>query len=546
MQSRNIIRLEPLDNRGSGLSSPRWCRWNAASAGRAGLVQRCLLFVACLGVIFAPSALLRASTAAQPEPALEATAEARVETDRWYELWIDGSRAGWSHEVVTREGDTIVTRSSMRMEIGRADQAVEISMKSEFIETLSGEPIEVRIEQRMGPTPIRTVYRFAKDGVRVLHTQNGVEREDTLPNPEGVWLPPAAASRYVKQRLASGAKEITVRTLDPSNGLTVSATTRSGIAPSEIEIAGKTVECLHATTRTTVGTTPMNGAEWMLADGTTLRTEMAIGGMDMVTVASSRERAMKDFAPPELMVSTFVRPDRRIANPRRTTRAVFHVRLAGDGELPELPQSGFQRAEALDDGSSRVTIDTRSIVPAPDADREAHLASTTYANTDDALIRELTERALAGAGDDPAKAAELLRRFVFDHIADKDLGTAFATASEVARSCRGDCSEHGVLLAAMLRAAEIPSRVAVGVIYVERFAGQRHVFGYHMWTQALLETENGPAWIDLDATLDQRTPFDATHIAFATSDLAEGKTISQLAGIAPLLGALEITVEEAR
>ncbi|MDQ7012333.1 MAG: transglutaminase-like domain-containing protein [Planctomycetota bacterium] len=498
------------------------------------------------GVVFAPVAPARACTIAQPESASPAKVETRIETDRWYELWIDGSRAGWSHEVVSVEGDTIVTRSTMRMEIGRADQTVEISMESEFVETLAGVPVEMRIEQRLGPTPIRTVYRFKEDGVEVIWTQNGVEREDTRPTPEGVWLPPAAASRYVKQRLASGATKITVRTLDPSNGLTVSAITRSGITPSEVEVAGKITECLRATTRTVVGATQMTGTEWLLADGTPLRSELAIGSMNMVTLASSRQRAMENFTPPELMVSTFVRPDRRITNPRHKTRAVYRVRLSGDGELPELPQSGFQRAEALDDGSTRVTIDTRTVILAPEADRAAHLVSTTYANADDALIVELTERALAGAGDDPTRAAELLRRFVFDHIADKDLGTAFATASEVARSGQGDCSEHGVLLAAMLRAADIPSRVAIGVVYVERFAGERHVFGYHMWTQALLETANGPAWIDLDATLDRRTSFDATHIAMATSDLAEGKTISQLASIAPLLGALEIIIEETR
>lgn len=505
-----------------------------------------LLIAAVLGLVLAPGASAQTTAETRPDPATNPAVESRVETDRWYELWIDGSRAGWSHEVVSTKDETIVTRSTMQMQIGRADQTVEIGMHTEFIETLAGEPVEASIEQRLGPTPIRTVYRFGQDGIKVLQNQNGVDRDDTIPAPEGVWLPPAAAERYLKQRLASGATEITVRTLDPSNGLTVSATTRSDITPTKIEIVGKTTECLRATTRTVIGATSIAGTEWLLPDGTSLRSELAIGSMNMVTVASSRERAMQDFIPPELMVSTFVRPDRRISNPRHKSHAVFRVRLAKDGVLPELPESAFQQTEPLDDGSTRVTLDTRTLAPAPDTDRAAYLASTTYANTDDALIRQLTQRALAGKRDDKAEVAETLRRFVYDHIADKNLGSAFATASEVARSCQGDCSEHGVLLAAMLRAADIPSRVAVGVVYVEQFAGARNVFGYHMWTQALLETNEGPAWVDLDATIDRATPFDATHIAMATSDLAEGKTISQLAGIAPLLGALEITVEEVR
>lgn len=512
------------------------------------LVSMALVLACGLGVAGAWGGGASAARAGEQPAAQEAGAQVRIESDRWYEIWMGGGRAGWSHETVTTDAETITTTTVMQMKIGRADEAVEIRMRSDFVETLAGEPIEVRTEQRLGPTPIRATYRFGEDGVTVVQVRDGEEQEIEVPSPEGEWLPPAAAGRYVAQRLASGAKEVTVRTLDPSNGLAVSAVTRSGIEPGETEVAGEPTACLMATTRTVVGATPMTGKEWFLEDGTVLRTEMAIGGLTMVSVASSRELALEAFEPPELMVSTFVRPDRPIRGPRTTDRAVFRVRVS-EGELAELPESGFQRVETLDDGSARVTVDTRAAATAEamsDESRSVFLASTTYADTGDDLLRTLTERALDGVGDAPDKRAEALRRFVFTHISRKDLGTAFATASEVARSCQGDCTEHGVLLAAMLRAAGIPSRVAVGVIYVERFAGERDVFGYHMWTQAYLETEQGPAWVDLDATLDRRTPFDATHIALATSDLAEGQTISQLAGVAPLLGTLEIVVEETR
>lgn len=482
-------------------------------------------------------------TLRQTQP--ESVTAAEVEADRWYEIWIGDGRAGWAHEMVTREGDTIVTTSTQRLQMGRAEQTVEVFMRSEFVETARGEPVEVRTEQRLGPTPIQRTFRFTDDGVVMIQNQNGAEQKTTLPAPEGEWLPPAAAGRYVAQRLESGAKEITVRTLDPSNGLVIMSVTRSNIAPGTTEVNGESVDCLAAESRTLVGPTPIRGKEWLLPDGTVLRTEMSMGGLRMTTAASSRERALEAFEPTELMVSTFVRPDRAIPRPRAATRAVYVVRVPG-GEMPALPSSAYQQAEALDASTARVTLDTTRRTPAPEVDREAFLASTTYADTGDDLLRQLTAKAIAKAGPEPEDVAEALRRFVFAHITAKDFSTAFATASEVARSCQGDCSEHGVLLAAMLRVAGIPSRVAVGVVYVERFAGERDVFGYHMWTQALLDTDNGPAWVDLDATLDPRTPFDATHIALATSDLAEGQTVSQLAGIAPMLGTLEIEVEEAR
>jgi transglutaminase-like putative cysteine protease len=47
----------------------------------------------------------------------------------------------------------------------------------------------------------------------------------------------------------------------------------------------------------------------------------------------------------------------------------------------------------------------------------------------------------------------------------------------------------------MCRAAGVPSRTAIGLIYVDKPAGP--VMGFHMWTEVLV---NG-GWLGIDATL---------------------------------------------
>jgi transglutaminase-like putative cysteine protease len=74
-----------------------------------------------------------------------------------------------------------------------------------------------------------------------------------------------------------------------------------------------------------------------------------------------------------------------------------------------------------------------------------------------------------------------------------------------------------MLLAALLRAAGIPSRVAVGVTYAD---GE---FISHMWTEAYLND-----WTALDATLSGGDVVDATHIKLAASAL-DGPTASDAA-----------------
>jgi transglutaminase-like putative cysteine protease len=242
---------------------------------------------------------------------------------------------------------------------------------------------------------------------------------------------------------------------------------------------------------------------------------------------------------PEMMVSLFVEPSKPIDRPRETTRATMRIRVK-DGDLPEIPSAGAQRVERSEDGeSATLKVNIHDNVPATDAQKndKAYLEPSAMADGSDELIRKMAKRAAADAGDDPMKRAEAMRAYVYEHISSKALDTAFATASEVARMKRGDCSEHGVLLCAMLRADGIPARVATGLVYADAFAGASDIFGWHMWTQALIDGK----WVDLDATLPRR--YDAAHVLFGTSSLDDAGSMNQdLASIMTLMGNLEIEI----
>jgi transglutaminase-like putative cysteine protease len=155
-------------------------------------------------------------------------------------------------------------------------------------------------------------------------------------------------------------------------------------------------------------------------------------------------------------------------------------------------------------------------------------------DSEDSQIRALAASATASVGADASTAmqAEAARDAVFRWITDKGLATAFASATETVRERAGDCSEHGVLLAAVLRAQGIPARVASGLVWMDRIES----FGWHMWTQALIDG----AWVDLDATLP--VPFTVGHILVATSALEDGDGQRQLMALLGLLGNLDIEI----
>lgn len=468
---------------------------------------------------------------------------ARAGAERWYVLEMQGQRAGWMVERESEDGERIVSTSQSSMTIRRGTTEITVSMASEFIETADGRPVEMTATANMGADPTEDRYVFADDAVTWTSSQQGQQVSKTLPLPEGRWLPPAAAARYTAKRLEAGAQEITVRSIDPLNGLDPVVTTRSDFSETTTEVLGRSVAALKCSSRSSLYPDSV-GTEFIDSSGHLLRSELNLGAMTITVIAADEAIARADLDPPELMESLFVKPDRAINAPYRKKSGTYLVSVTS-GTLPEIPSTGSQTVEVIDGQTARVhrTISRKS-TPAIDVDRKLHTAPSAMLDCEDPRVIELTRAALLGAPDNPAARAELARRFVHKHIRTKDLSVGFASAGETARTREGDCTEHGVLLAAMLRADGIPSRVVSGLIYADRFAGGRDIFGYHMWTQALLPASDGTeSWVDLDATLPASTPITATHIALGVHTLEGSSRANALVELAPVMGRLAITVE---
>lgn len=477
-------------------------------------------------------------------PAFAAFAGETIE-DRWYVVELQNQRTGWMHLSVERDDDRITTSTQLNLTISRGQITIPIEMSSVFIETADGEPVSMSGRQKTGlmPTESSWVFTEGKTGkVRVTSSQFGSATTKEIDPPDAEWMTPFAAGQYVERELENGATTIVTSTIDPAVGMSVVTTTASIKGKTTIEALGRIVPAVEweATTSAAPG---VRSVEYVDEAGDPIRTEVNFGGIGMSIILADKQLALSKIDPAELMVSTFVTPNRPIDGARHTIRGEYRLTLNDDSEF-ELIDTGSQTWER--DGDAvllRVLAESGEYHAANVKDVEPFLASTTAADLADPEIKALTERALQGAERrSEAEQAEQLRRFVHAYIDEKSLAVGFATASEVCRTRQGDCSEHGVLLAAMLRSAGIPSRVASGLIYADAFAGEREIFGYHMWSQALLTIDGVERWVDLDATLPDSTPYDATHITVAVSDLADDDSFNSMASLAPLLGKLEIEV----
>ncbi len=192
------------------------------------------------------------------------------------------------------------------------------------------------------------------------------------------------------------------------------------------------------------------------------------------------------------------------------------LRWKGPGRQ-ELPQDAQQTR--LGDNLYRVKVAAEPSpeeaaelpVKGPSLKEEApFLASTPLVQFQEPLFNGLVARLNPPPAATRWELAKRVTSFVFEWITEKDMSVGFASALEVARNGKGDCTEHSVLAVALLRKLGVPARGVVG------WAGLGEVMGLHFWVEVKL----GSRWVPVDPTFDQ-APASALRLKLATTDLAD-------------------------
>ncbi len=163
-------------------------------------------------------------------------------------------------------------------------------------------------------------------------------------------------------------------------------------------------------------------------------------------------------------------------------------------------------------------------VTAQPAAYEHHRAASFLIDYTEPVIQALAKPIEQRYGKQPSPGE--LERFVHDYIVDKNSAHGFDVASMVAKSRAGDCTEHAVLLTALLRMYGYPARTVVG-LYVSL---EEPVLAYgHAW----VETYGDDGWTGLDGTRISHS-VSAQHVRLG---VVEDESIAYALG---LIGTLQM------
>ncbi len=266
----------------------------------------------------------------------------------------------------------------------------------------------------------------------------------------------------------------------------------------------------------------------------------------MTLYRTSRVLAEQEGVAPELMadfgLNSRIRLNRAIENPFSAREIVYRITVKDDDD-PTTVFARDKRQSVENANGNTFDLRVRAIREPGDVEAsgkadEEFLKSSYFLDSGNEKVREQAAQ-IVGDETDPWRKAQRIERWVHEHMKG-NTEVNFAPASQVLRDLQGDCRQHAMLAAALCRAAGVPARTAVGLVYDnDRKLGPGLAF--HMWTEVWIKGQ----WLMLDAVLGHGH-VGAAHLKIADHSWQDIQTLAPLLPVTRVTGKVRIAVVEVK
>jgi len=227
-----------------------------------------------------------------------------------------------------------------------------------------------------------------------------------------------------------------------------------------------------------------------------------------------------------------------VSDPTQSKRVAFAIRPRESAQVEIKPAPG-QYVRRLNDGTLQVLVSIQAENPTAgfesfnadvtEADRDPNF----FVDFDDSSIRQLIEVAVNSRQMEPKRVAIELAQTLQRTTDLANQTEGWSKASQVWLRRVGDVTGRATLLAALLRASEIPSRVALGFRFDREDPRQ---LNYHAWTLAHIDGQ----WVVLD--VEDGGFALADRITFTITDLGGSNEQDNLIRLLNSAGDMQIEV----
>ncbi|MGD8536933.1 MAG: transglutaminase-like domain-containing protein, partial [Candidatus Aminicenantes bacterium] len=315
------------------------------------------------------------------------------------------------------------------------------------------------------------------------------------------------------------------------------------VGREDVLILGRRLNLWHVKEETDT-VIPISVDGWIDEKGNSLKSVSKAGFVNLTSIRMPKEKAQEvseqNF---DIAFSTVIKSNITFENPQEVQAVKFRLSGIPTERIKSLPYDERSQ-KILELGQGYALIQTSSQIfkeeeavslPVEQEEFNSFLKPTSFCQSGDPEIKKTAEEIIGGEKNSWRAAKKIAEWMKKEMASTYDVG--FADAREVLRNREGDCSEHTVLAVALLRAAGIPARAAVGIMY------GGGIFAYHMWPEVYVGR-----WIGLDAkwlAMDKKTGeyyTDATHIKLGHSLLDENIFREMAQAVAEIIGLLKLEI----
>jgi hypothetical protein len=419
------------------------------------------------------------------------------EKDSWMNIFQNDRKIGYSHSIFSKTGKNykVVEDLYMRINTMGVEQDLKLITEGVLNPDLSLSTFDFRISS--GRFQFKAGGKVSEGSISVRTEASGATQTFKIPVKEKPFLSSGILQALANHHPAPG-DSFTYSVFDPAQMSSQPIQIRV-VKKEDIFIMGKNVSAL----KVAIVYQGATQHSWVGKNGDLLKEEGVLGFRIEKTTKKDALFGLPVKASQDLTQFASVPSNKKLAAPQELK--FLKVRMDGI-EINKLSLSGGRQKlenniltiqkEFLEDFEADPKRFARMA-----EEEKTFLKPSPFITSDHPDIKSFVEQ-ITVKSDPPFRKASKIIAWIEKNIEKRPV-LSMPDALSVMKNKAGDCTEHAILTATLMRAAGIPSRIEAGLVYLN---GR---FYFHAWNRIFLGR-----WITVDSVFGQ-IPADVTHIRFA-------------------------------
>ena len=402
--------------------------------------------------------------------------------------------------------------STTTMNLALMGQDLTLKIDSSSWTSLSGKPLLMRYRQESGGKWSRMEARFGAKSVQLDLNEQGRKTTRKLKLPNGTIVDDALSLVMGGQVQPGIARSFFV--LDPITWSFQKNTVRL-VGKSKVQVGDKKFDSTLVEIDDTAR--HMLTKVFLSGKGDPIKIEAPANIVMLpeptVVAGTSQPVVPSDSTPkPNIDLATLTKivPNQRIDNPAGLT--YLKVRMSGMN-LSNLPTDEHQ---TLTEENKNWVLEVHPPKYAQGRSYSIREAASTHSQWLEASLHIPSDspkfiklaKQIVGTRSTVRSAAGMIRKWVYEQMKPNAGMGILRDATDVLESKEGVCRDYAILTVTLLRAANMPARLASGMVSLD---GE---FYYHAWA----EVWDGARWVGIDSTTDT-DQISAAHIKLADGNV---------------------------